>query len=122
MALDEPHHRLFVGFRKPARLAVFDTESGKQIAMVNCSGDTDDVFYDQENGRAYVSAGEGFIDVIKQVDADHYQVISKIPTAAGARTALFVPELHRLSLAVPRRERQEPAVRIYEVVAEPSRK
>src|SRR5438093_9819306 len=65
MALDEPHHRLFVAFRKPARLAVFDTESGKEIAIVNCSGDTDDVFYDQENSRVYVSAGEGFIDVIQ---------------------------------------------------------
>ncbi len=122
MALDEPHHRLFVGFRKPARLAVFDTESGKQIAMVNCSGDTDDVFYDQENGRVYVSAGEGFIDVIKQMDADHYQPISKMPTAAGARTSFFVPELHRLFLAVPSRARQEPAIRVYEVIGEPSRK
>src|SRR5438094_1539908 len=116
MALDEPHHRLFVGFRKPARLAVFDTESGKQIAMVNCSGDTDDVFYDQENGRVYVSAGEGFIDVIKQMDADHYQPISKMPTAAGARTSFFVPELHRFFLAVPRRLGQEPAILVYEVI------
>src|SRR5262244_1385963 len=29
MALDETHHQLFVGFRKPAKLSVFDTESGK---------------------------------------------------------------------------------------------
>lgn len=122
MALDEPHHRLFVGFRKPARLAVFDTESGKQIAMVNCSGDTDDVFYDRENGRVYVSAGEGFVDVIKQMDADHYQTISKMPTAAGARTSFFVPELHRFFLAVPRREGQESAIRVYEVIGGPNRK
>ena len=90
--------------------------------MVNCSGDTDDVFYDQENGRVYVSAGEGFIDVIKQMDADHYQPISKMPTAAGARTSFFVPELHRLFLAVPSRAQQEPAIRVYEVIGEPGRK
>src|SRR2546427_10962831 len=101
MALDEADHRLFVRTRKPASLVVIDTESGKQIAAINCSGDTDDVFYDQENGRVYVSAGEWFIDVIKQMDADHYQPISKMPTAAGARTSFFVPELHRLFLAVP---------------------
>jgi DNA-binding beta-propeller fold protein YncE len=29
MALDEEHHRLFVGARKPAKLIVFDTESGR---------------------------------------------------------------------------------------------
>jgi len=29
MALDEAHHRLFIGCRIPARLLVFDTESGK---------------------------------------------------------------------------------------------
>jgi len=30
MALDEEHHRLFVGFRKPARVAVFDTDRSEE--------------------------------------------------------------------------------------------
>jgi DNA-binding beta-propeller fold protein YncE len=115
MALDEANHRLFVGTRNPARLVVFDTESGKQIAAINCSGDTDDLFYNPENKQIYLSAGEGFIDVFRQQDADHYQAIAKIPTAAGARTSLFVPELHRLYLAVPHRGNQEAAIRVYEV-------
>src|SRR5207249_3483981 len=34
MALDEAHHRLFVGTRNPAKLVVFDTESGKQITAL----------------------------------------------------------------------------------------
>src|SRR5262249_18373715 len=90
MALDEPHHRLFVGTRNPAKLVVFDTESGKQITALTISGDTDDVFFDQENKRIYVSAGEGNIDVLNQTDADHYEPVAKIATAAGARTSLFV--------------------------------
>jgi hypothetical protein len=32
--LDETHHRLFVGCRIPARLLVFDTESGRTVATL----------------------------------------------------------------------------------------
>src|SRR5262249_22766497 len=31
MALDEAHHRLFVGCRNPARLLVYDTDSGRLV-------------------------------------------------------------------------------------------
>src|SRR5213594_2919198 len=79
MALDESHHRLFVGTRNPAKLVVFDTESGKQITALNISADTDDVFFDQEAKRIYVSAGDGNIDVISQIDADRYEPAAKIP-------------------------------------------
>ena len=34
MALDEAGHRLFVGCRRPARLLVYDTSSGKEIAAI----------------------------------------------------------------------------------------
>ena len=114
MALDEVHHRLFAGARNPARLLVVDTESGKQITALNISGDTDDVFFDQENRRVYVSAGEGYSHIFRQLDADRYQPISKVVTAAGARTSLFVPELRKLFVAVPHRGRQESAIRVYD--------
>jgi hypothetical protein len=42
MALDEAHHRLFIGCRTPARLLVIDTETGKQMAYLEIVGDTDD--------------------------------------------------------------------------------
>jgi DNA-binding beta-propeller fold protein YncE len=115
MALDEAHHRLFVGTRRPATLVVFDTESGKQVTAVDIAGDTDDLFFDEQNKRIYVSAGEGSIDIINQVDADHYMPMGKIATASGARTSLFVPDLHRLYLAVPHRGAQEAAIRVYDV-------
>jgi DNA-binding beta-propeller fold protein YncE len=115
MSLDEANHRLFVGTRNPARLVVIDTETGKQVAVVNCSGDTDDLFYDPQNKQIYLSAGEGFIDVFKQEGANEYRSTAKLPTAAGARTSLFVPEVHRLYLAVPHRGSQQAAIRVYEV-------
>ena len=114
MALDETHHRLFVGFRKPAKLMVYDTESGKVIANLDSPGDADDIFYDGTRQRIYISGGDGFIGIIQQQDADHYKSLTKIPTALGARTSLFVPELGRLYLAVPHRGTQRAEVRVYE--------
>jgi len=114
MALDEAHHRLFIGCRSPARVLVLDTGTGKVVAQIECAGDTDDVFYDAKNQRVYVSGGEGFISVFAQLDADKYQPLAKIPTAAGARTSLFVSALGRLYLAVPHRGGQAAEVRVYE--------
>jgi hypothetical protein len=114
MALDETHHRLFVGFRKPAKLVVYDTESGKVIATLDSPGDADDIFYDGTRQRIYISGGDGFIGIVQQQDADHYKSLTKIPTASGARTSLFVPELGRLYLAVPHRGTQRAEVRVYE--------
>lgn len=115
MALDEAQHRLFVGFRKPAKLIVFDTESGKVVTSLDSAGDADDVFYDAARRRIYISCGEGFIDIFEQIGAYHYKRVAKISTAPGARTSLFVPELGRLYLAVPRQASRAAEVRVYEV-------
>lgn len=114
MALDEANHRLFIGCRQPARVLVLDTDTGKVVTHMDCVGDTDDVFYDARNKRVYASGGEGFISVFAQLDVDKYQPVARIPTAAGARTSLFVPALGRLYLAVPHRGNQKAEVRVFE--------
>jgi DNA-binding beta-propeller fold protein YncE len=114
MALDETHHRLFVGFRKPAKLVVFDTETGKVVADLDSAADADDIFYDNSRRRIYVSGGDGFVSIFQQVDSDHYNPVTKIATASGARTSLFVAELNRLYVAVPHRDGQKAEVRAYE--------
>src|SRR6266849_1906638 len=101
MALDEADHRLFVVTRKPAQLVVLDTESGATIASVPCVADSDDVYYDAGRERIYALGGEGFISVIQQTDADHYQSLAKIPTTVGARTGLWYEKRDRFYLAVP---------------------
>ena len=115
MALDEIDHRLFVVTRKPPTLVVLDTESGKQVASYPAVGDADDVFYDAVRKRVYISGGEGFLDVFTQSNPDHYQPAGRIPTASGARTSLFVPDLNRLYLAVPHRGNQKAEIRVYEI-------
>jgi len=88
MALDEADHRLFVGCRNPARVLVYNTNSGKPVTSVEIAGDTDDLFYDAARKRLYASCGAGFISVLQQHDADHYSALTRIPTAAGAHRTL----------------------------------
>jgi DNA-binding beta-propeller fold protein YncE len=115
MALDETNHRMFVGCRKPAKVLIYDTTSGKEIAAFDIVGDTDDMFYDTQRKRLYVAGGEGFIDVLDASLPATLTRVARINTAAGARTALFAPEQARLYLAVPHRGAQGAEIRIYDV-------
>lgn len=114
MALDEANHRLFIGCRQPACLVVLDTTTGKSIADLSISSDIDDLFYDASRKRLYLSCGQGFLDTTEQSTPDTYKMISKLPTAPGARTAFFSSELDRLYLAVPERGSQKSEIRIYQ--------
>ena len=114
MALDETNHRLFIGCRRPAKVLVYDTSAGREVGTFDIVGDTDDLFYDAARKRLYVSGGEGFIDVFQNEDANRFTRIARVPTAAGARTSLFVADLNRLYLAVPHRGSQKAEVRIFE--------
>jgi YVTN family beta-propeller protein len=115
MALDESNHRLFVGCRLPSKLVVFDTESGKIVAKTDISGDPDEIFFDSERRRIYAICGAGEIDVIEQADPNTYRTSTKISTAEGARTGLFVPERDALFVAVPHRASQQAEIRCYQI-------
>src|SRR6266480_2228754 len=114
MALDESNHRLFVGCRLPPKLLVLNTDSGDVVAKIDISGDPDDVFYDAKRHRIYVICGAGKIDVVEQIDPKTYKTSTKIDTAEGARTGLFVPERDTLFVAVPHRGSQQAEIRWYE--------
>jgi YVTN family beta-propeller protein len=111
MAVDETRHRLFVGCRVPARLIVFDTESGREVTRVNLHGDCDDLFYDGARHQVYASCGAGFIDVFSQTDADHYSLKEAVKTESGARTCLLDGD--HLYLAVPKRDDGDAELRSY---------
>ncbi|MBV9074646.1 MAG: hypothetical protein JOZ10_13520 [Acidobacteria bacterium] len=100
MILDEANHRLFIVCRKPAKLVVVDTDSGKQIGAWDTAGHSDGMAFDAAHKRIYVPGAEGYIAVYEQKDADHYELTAKVPSAPGAKTCLLVPELNRLYVAV----------------------
>jgi DNA-binding beta-propeller fold protein YncE len=115
MALDEANHRLFVGCRLPSKLVVLNTESGKLVTKIDISGDPDEVFYDSKHHRIYTICGAGKINILDQIDPNTYAVSTKIDTAGGARTGLFVPERDALFIAIPHRGSQNAEIREYEI-------
>jgi hypothetical protein len=87
MQLDEGNHRLFVCTTNPSLVVVFDTESGKIVTKFHVTVDADDIFYDAETKRLYLSGGEGFVDVWQQLAPNSYQRLAKVPSRVGARTS-----------------------------------
>ena len=85
------------------------------VAHLPGAGDADDVYYDEAVRRVYVSGGQGMISVVDQMDADDYRLRTEIPTTPGARTSLYVPQLKRFYLAVPRRGAHTAEISVYAV-------
>ncbi|MCP3471001.1 YncE family protein [Bradyrhizobium sp. CCGUVB1N3] len=99
MAIDRERNRLLVAFRSPPGLGVLELADGKSIGTADTCGDVDDLFVDARRKRVYVSCGQGYVDVL-EANGVAYQRISRVPTVAGARTSLFIPEMDRLIVAV----------------------
>jgi DNA-binding beta-propeller fold protein YncE len=115
MGLDESDHRLFLATRGPGMLIVLDTETGKSVAHLPAAGGVDDLAYDAQRKRIYMSGSDGFVNVYQQKDADTYEPLPTIPTGPGARTSRFVPEENRLYVAVPAVKGGKPAeIQVYE--------
>ena len=112
MALDPDRKRVLVAFRNPAKLAAFDWEIGGLASEVDICGDADDLFVDQKLKRVYVTCGAGFIDVLRADDA-RYARLARVPTVAGARTGLFVPEMDRLLVGVRAGFNEPAAIWVY---------
>jgi len=117
MALDEPHHRLFIACRGPAVLMVLDTESGKPVTSISLGPGlySDDIFFDRAKSRIYFVArtatgndprapGPGVIEIIQQRDADHYERMGRVSSGFGAQTGFFVPDWGKLFVATRRQQ------------------
>jgi hypothetical protein len=117
-AFDEATHRLFIGTRTPPLMIVMDSTSGKEIASLPTVEGMDGVYFDAPRKRVYVSGGRGFdvgsVFVYQQRDADHYELIGKIPTAPGAGTSFWSPELNRYYVAAPASGKDEAAILVFE--------
>ena len=116
VALDEPQHRLFVGTRNPPLIVVLDSRSGQEVARMPTVDTLDGLFFDSATRRTYASGGEGFVDVQRQIDPDHYEVVARVSTGPNARTSLFVPELSRLFVAVPKTEDHSAQLQVFQVL------
>jgi len=98
IALDELNHRLFTATRKPAQFIVFNTDNGKVVTSLPCTGVNSDMSIDFARKRIYIT-GSDTASVFEQHDPDHYEHIAEVPTAYRAKSSIFVPELKRLYVA-----------------------
>lgn len=115
-AIDAAHHRLFVGSRtiahtgniggghqhEPGKLVVMDTASGKVLQVLDSIGGADDLQFDAPSQRIYFMGTTGTVAVFKEIDANHFELLGKVPTGAISKTGLWVSELKRFYSAVPR--------------------
>jgi hypothetical protein len=119
MALDEPDERLFVGCRRPPRLLVLNTASGRIVANMNACGDTDDLFYNSASREIYLSGGDGCISVFGAVNSDNYKEFRRIITPSGSRTSLFSQGSRTLYVAVPHSGLRKAEILVFKGVPEP---
>ena len=99
IAVDASHHCAFIGYRHPAKLVVVDTKNGKEVSTYNMVSDVDDLYFDNEKRRVYISGGGGFINIFQLDGVNTFKQIANIPTRNGARTSLFIPQLKFFVLA-----------------------
>src|SRR5258708_2336803 len=106
LAIDAQRQQVLTVFRHPGKLGAFDIRNGRLTHAVGVCGYADDLFVDAKRRLIYISCGEGFLDVFA-ARSDGFVRAMHLPTASGARTSLWVPQLDRLFLAV--RAAKDPA-------------
>ena len=89
LLVDSRNQRIFVAGRKPGMFYVFD-ENGKVVSKINCADINDDLSFDPELHRVYLSGTQG-ISVIRQDGPDTYTEVLRLPTN-GAKTSYLMPD------------------------------
>jgi DNA-binding beta-propeller fold protein YncE len=115
VALDEPDHRLFTVTRKPGKFLALDTNTGRVVFSVPTVSHADDLTFDERMKRIYI-AGDGFLDVFKQSDPDHYDLMERVPTRFRAQTALLIRELNTYYVAVPHHEDKPAEILLHKIL------
>jgi WD40 repeat protein len=94
-AFDENTHSLLIGTHTPPQMIIMDSNAGKEVAALPTVEGMDGVYFNGAQKRVYVSGGRdndvGYVFVYQQNDADHYELIGKIPTRSGAGTSFWSP-------------------------------
>lgn len=85
MALDEKHHRLIIGCRKPQQMVVMNTLDGTVIASMPIGSYVDATKVAGDEMFASCG-GDGTLTVVKETAPGRFQVVQTLHTALGART------------------------------------
>jgi hypothetical protein len=101
---------------------VLDSDTGKEIASFTTVSGIDRLLYDPDKKRIYATGSaktgehEGSIQAYRQVNADHYEPIARIPTGPDGGTSLLVQQTGTLYVALPRFGDKDAEIRVYSTV------
>jgi DNA-binding beta-propeller fold protein YncE len=119
MAVDSENHRAFLLCGGNRMLTVFSLDAHTAIAHFPLPQGADVVKYDPGIGRAYAACSSGFISVIQEQDADHFQKLEDFPVQKLVHSLAVDAATHRL-YAPEQEENGKPVARI--VIYEPFRR
>jgi DNA-binding beta-propeller fold protein YncE len=88
LAIDSKNDRFIVGGHNKMAL-VIDGVSGKKIAIFPSGAGTDFAGWDEKDGLAFISNGEGTISVIQEKSANEFVALDPISTQQSAKTMAF---------------------------------
>lgn len=113
LTFDAVHRRVFVAGRTPGKLFVFNADSGDLVASYDCVNIADGMSWDENSHRIYITGSQG-LSVFEQIDADHYKLLTQLPTN-GAKTMQLVPQTGLLFTAHPKTSIDDAALLVYKV-------
>lgn len=96
LAIDMTRGRLF-SVCANGWLVVTDAQSGAQVAKVRIGKHPDAVAFDPASHLVLTTTGaDGKLDVVSELDKDHFRLIDQPKTMKGARTLALDPRNHRV--------------------------
>jgi YVTN family beta-propeller protein len=96
MALDSRRHRLFVGCKDNALLAVVGIGERRVLETVPIASGVDSVAFDPELQRIYTTGRSGTLVVVQQTSSGTYRTLDKLALHYGAHTLAVDPRTHAL--------------------------
>ena len=112
LVVDQNTHRVFVAGRNPGMLYVFD-EEGNVVAQMPCVNINDDMHFDPEMKRLYISGSQG-LNVFRQDSPNKYTELVQVPTNGG-KTSTYVPSLRQLYIIHPNTSIDTAGLLVYRV-------
>ncbi len=113
MAFDAANHRLFVVGRKPGKFFTVDTQTGKRVAVLDTVEIADDMTFDPEAKRIYIT-GSGGVSVFQQKSADQYERIAQFGTNGG-KTSVYVSSLKQFYIIHTKTPEDIAGLQVYKV-------
>jgi YVTN family beta-propeller protein len=97
LAMDRATDRLFIGCGGNQKMIVLDATNGNILGTFPI-GRCDGTGFDPGLKLAYSSNGEGTVTVVREIDANHFELVENITTEPGARTIGVDVVTHKLYL------------------------